>query len=594
MKSSGQRYKTIKKLKLIFYISLVKILLLLFPCCATAQGLIIPSGGYIIASSGNIVLNSNWTNNGVFTANAGTVIFAGSTQTLNGSTATLFNNLTVASGSTTTISSSGHQLKNILLSNGTLNANGNLTLLSTASGTAAVDGAGTGEVLGNLVVQRYIASGFGYKYFSSPFTSDTVGDFSNDMNLTASFPTFYKHDESLASNGWVTYTNGAGVLSPMRGYAANLGALSTPKTVDLKGVVNNHSLSLALYNNNMAYTQGFNLVGNPYPSPVNWNAAGGWTKTNIDNAIYYFNAGSTNQYTGVYSSYINGVSSDGLAGSTIAAMQGFFVHVSNGGYPVTGLLGINNNARILNNTANFFRVDGTQGGQPLLRIATGFDATPAADGLTFYFNDEATPAFNSKLDALKLLNTDSIVPSLFALSKDAQKLSINALQALTDSLTIIPLGLITKKDGWINFKAKDIRDIPTGIHIYLYDKKTGIYHDLQKDSLYHVFLPAADYENRFFLQFSSKEPGTTPNLAGNADGFSAYSSNGRLFVNAQLPAGEKGTVTVTNMAGQVLCRQEIAGNAYQPLHASLASAVYIVHFSGPSKEQSKKIFVGDR
>ena len=580
-------------MKLNFCISLI-INLLLLPFYITAQGLIIPSGGYVIASNGNIVVTRNWTNNGVFTANGGTVIFAGSTQTLNGSTATVFNNLTIAGGSTTTISSSGHQLKNILLSNGTLNANGNLTLLSTAAQTAAVDGSGTGEVLGNLIVQRYIASAFGYKYFSSPFQSDTVGDFSNDMNLAASFPSFYKHDESLTTSGWVNYTNGAGVLSPMRGYAANLGTSLAPTTVDLKGVVNNHALSLALYNNNMAYTQGFNLVGNPYPSPVNWDAAGGWTKTNIDNAVYYFNAGTTDQYTGVYSSYINGVSSDGLAGSTIAAMQGFFIHVSNGTYPVAGLLGINNNARILNSSAGFFRVDGTQGGQPLLRLAAGFDAVPAADAVTFYFNDAATPRFNKTLDALKLLNTDSVVPNLFAVSKDAQKLSINALAALRDTFTVVPLGLITKKDGWIGFNAKDIKGIPPGMHIYLVDKAAGISQDMQRDTVYRLFLPAADYENRFFLQFSTKERDAVSNPPGNNESFGVYSTGGRLMVNPQLPAGEKANITVMNMAGQVICRQELTGDTYQPLYVSFASAVYLVHFSGTSKKQSKKIFIGDR
>ena len=580
-------------MKIKFYITLINTCILA-SFGMKAQGLIIPSGTYVIASNGNIVVNRNWTNNGVFTANGGTVIFAGSTQTLNGSTATVFNNLTVASGSTTTIGSSGHQLKNILLSNGTLNANGNLTLLSTASQTAAVDGTGTGEVSGNLIVQRYIASGFGYKYFSSPFTADTVGDFSNDMNLAASFPTFYKHDESLASNGWVTYTNGAGVLSPMRGYAANLGTSLTPKTVDLKGVVNNHGLSLVVNNNNMAYTQGFNLVGNPYPSPVNWDAASGWTKTNIDNAVYYFNAGTTDQYTGVYSSYINGVSSDGIVSGTIAAMQGFFIHVSNGSYPVAGLLGVNNNARILNSTAGFFRVDGTQGGQALLRLTAGFDAAPAADAATFYFNDAATPRFNKILDALKLLNTDSVVPNLFAVSKDAQKLSINALTALNDTFTVVPLGLITKKDGWISFNAKDIKGIPAGMHIYLVDKTAGINHDLQKDAVYRLFLPASDYENRFFLQFSTKEDPVGGNPSGGTESFGAYSTGGRLMINPQLEAGEKANITVMNTTGQVIYRQEVTGKTYQPVPASFASAVYIVHLSGPSKNQSKKIFIGDR
>jgi hypothetical protein len=581
--------------KLNSYIPLINIFLLL-SAGMEAQGLIIPSGSYVIASNGNIVVTSNWVNNGSFTHSGGTVIFNGSTQTVSGSSATTFNNLTTATGSTTTINSSGHLLKGVLLSNGTFNVNGNLTLLSTAAQTAAVDGSGTGEVLGNLIVQRYIASGFGYKYFSSPFTSDTVGDFSNDINLAASFPTFYKHDESLASIGWVTYTSGSGALSPLTGYAANLGSATPAKTVDLKGVVNNHSISRTLFNHNMTYTQGFNLVGNPYPSPVNWDAAGGWTKTNIDNAVYYFNAGTTDQYTGVYSSYINGVSSDGIAGSTIAAMQGFFVHVSNGTFPVSGLLGVNNSARILNSTAVFFRVYG-QDDQPLLRLQAGFaDETTVADPVTFYFSDDATKSFNKKLDALKLMNSDSIIPNLFAVSTDAEKLSIHALTTPRDTIIAVPLGLVTQLAGWITFNAKDIKNIPAGTYIYLFDQETGVNHDLQKDPLYRLFLPSGDYENRFFLKFSTKElDAPTGNTNANAEGtFNAYSTGGRLFVNGNLASGEKGNLTVINMLGQVICRQEISGNIYQPVRAAFSSGIYVLNFSSPTKTQSKKIFIGDR
>ena len=580
-------------MKLKFYISFITILLVL-PFYIRAQGLIIPSGGYVIANNGNIVINSNWVNNGSFTHNGGTVIFAGTTQTLGGSSATTFNNLITATGSTTTITSSGHLLTNVLLSNGTLNANGNLTLVSTAAQTAAVDGSGIGEVLGNLIIQRYIASGFGYKYFSSPFQSDTVGDFSNDMNLAAAFPSFYKHDESLASIGWVTYTAGSGALNPLNGYAANLGSATAAKTVDLKGLVNNHTVSRTLYNHNMAYTQGFNLVGNPYPSPVNWNAAGGWTKTNIDNAVYYFNAGTTDQYAGVYSSYVNGVSSDGVAGSTIPAMQGFFVHVSNGTFPVSGLLGVNNSARILNSTAGFFRVYG-QDDQPLLRLSAGFaDQTAIADPVTFYFSDAAAKNFNKELDALKLMNSDSIIPNLFAVSMDAEKLSINALTTARDTITAIPLGLITKKDGWITFNAKDIKNIPAGTYIYLSDQKTGVNQDLQKNPLYRLFLPASEYENRFFLKFSTKDLTAGTNNTNTAKTFNVYSAGGRLYANGNLPAGEKGNLVVINMLGQIICRQEISGNVYQPVNGSFASGVYVVNFSGAAQQQSKKIFIGDR
>ena len=167
------------------------------------------------------------------------------------------------------------------------------------------------------------------------------------------FPTVYRYDESRTSSGWVAYNDPAGVLEPMNGYSVNFGSVSAPNTVDVSGEVNNGALSLTLYNNNNTYTQGLNLVGNPYPSAIDWDAASGWTKTNIDNALYYFNASATDQYGGTYSSYVNGVSSDGVASNVIPSMQGFFVHVSDGAYPVTGTLAMNNSVRITDKTQYF-------------------------------------------------------------------------------------------------------------------------------------------------------------------------------------------------------------------------------------------------
>jgi hypothetical protein len=113
-------------------------------------------------------------------------------------------------------------------------------------------------------------------------------------------------------------------------------------------------------------------VGNPYPSPIDWNAVGGWTKTNVDNAIYFFSNGTVSQYTGTYSSYVNGVSSNGVAGNIIAAMQGFFIHVSNGTFPVSGLLAVNNTARNLNPTTVFFDYTVPQAPSPFIRLSAGF------------------------------------------------------------------------------------------------------------------------------------------------------------------------------------------------------------------------------
>ena len=121
-----------------------------------------------------------------------------------------------------------------------------------------------------------------------------------------------------------------------------------------------------------SYTKGFNLVGNPYPSPIDWDAATGWTKTNIDNALYYFKASGTDQYSGTYSTYVNGMfQAMGVSTNIIPSMQGFFVHVTNGAFPVTGTLAMDNSVRITDMTHSFIKSDG-KGTIPLLRLIAGY------------------------------------------------------------------------------------------------------------------------------------------------------------------------------------------------------------------------------
>ena len=160
-------------------------------------------------------------------------------------------------------------------------------------------------------------------------------------------------------------------------------------------------------------------------------------------------------------------------------MQGFFVHVTNGSYPVTGTLGVTNSVRVNDQTHGFLKsmVGNTF---PLVRVTAGFvdNGTPS-DPAVIYFDSLAAQLFDKDLDALKLMNTDTLVPNLYSITPDTKKLSINAVPFPTDSIDIIPLGLRTSKDGWITFEARDIEQIPAGIYISLVDAAGGINQDLK-------------------------------------------------------------------------------------------------------------------
>ncbi len=503
------------------------------------------------------------------------------------------NNFTINRTNNLTFNDQMMSLSGILLCNGPLTTNGNLTLLSTAAQTALIDGSGSGQVSGTVTMQRYLPSGFGYKYVSSPFQSATVNEFSNDLDLGASFPTFYKYDENRTSSGWVSYTITTNSLIPMQGYAANFGSAATAKTVDVAGVVNNGFLSIPLYNNNQPYTLGFNLVGNPYPSPINWDAASGWTKTNIDNALYYFQAGITDQYTGTYSTYINGISSDGLATNIIPSMQGFFVHVSNGSFPVTGTLGITNSVRTNDLTHAFLKSMRTDT-LPLLRITAGFadNGTPS-DPAVIYFDTSATQLFDKNLDALKLMNTDILVPNLYAMSSDSKRLSISAIPFPVDSIRRIALGINTAKDGWITFKASDIKLMPPERYIYIIDSVAGINQDLKLNPQYRFFLKAGEYDNRFSLAFSLTVLNNIPKEFSLLQNY-PNPFNPRTTIKYLIPQTSFVTITVYDILGKEvskLVNEEKLSGSYEVQFdgSKLSSGVYFYRLHAGSFFKTKKL-----
>jgi hypothetical protein len=505
------------------------------------------------------------------------------------------NNLTLVRINPLTLNDQDLFVHGTVLTHGVLNTNDKIVLVSDASGTALIDGRSRGTVNGNVTMQRYLPSAFGYKYFSSPFQSATVGEFSDDMDLTAPFTTFYRYDENRnvggnPASGWVTYKTPSNVLHPLAGYAVNFGSSADPGTVDVKGVVNNGPLSVTLYNNNNPYTLGFNLVGNPYPSPVDWDAASGWTKVNIDAAIYFFSASTTDQYGGTYSSYVGGIPSGGPATNIIPSMQGFFIHVSDDDYPVSATLGLDNSVRITNMAQSFFKSD-NKNTKPLIRLNAGYSDDPeSSDPLVIYFDEKATEGFDSKLDALKLMNTDLSVANLYSVIPEGKKLSINGLPLINDDMVVIPLGLRTYRDGFVNFSISHIEESLTGIEVSLTDMAADREEDLLSGGSYRIRLAAGEYNNRFYLNLSPLST-EIPSVITDNPLFSVYNHNGILRAEFKMPPGESGLLIVHDLTGRILLSRKIYDSGYQEFNHNYRSGVYIATFMTGKRKDSRKIII---
>ncbi len=534
----------------------------------------------------------NFTNNGTFNNNGGTINFNGGIQVIGGSSSTLFENIIIGTGSITSISAPNQTLRSVLLCNGTLSANKKLTLLSNQTQTSLVDGLGNGEISGNLIMQRYLPVGFGYKYFSSPFQAATVGQFGDHMNLNASFPTFYRYDENRFFTGWLNYTNAAGILNPMEGYAVNFGPSFSPDTLDLFGVVNNRNMiPLTLFNSNRPFTLGFNLIGNPYPSPIDWDAGSGWVRTNIDDAVYYFNAGNTDQYTGTYSTYVHGVSSDGIADNIIGSMQGFFLHVSDGAYPVASTLIFTNSVRV-NNLSPYFHKKTSDEWRPLLRISAKNEIQDSpGDPMTLYFNQDATMGFDVHHDALKLMNTDVLVPNLYAVTPDTSRLSVSGIPYPVDTITEVKLGFKTMQKGYVLFRICDIEYMPSNLFIYFCDRVTGIKQNIALHPEYRIHLDPGTDENRFSLIFSLKDLRYQP---GKEDPFYVYSFRNRLYIYSKPEGGKQADLTIYNMVGQRLLHKAIMVEGYQEMDLTYPTGIYVVSLSTGDVVFNRKVYINNQ
>lgn len=551
------------------------------------QGILVSPSATLTSFGGNIVIAENLANNGTLTDLGGTITFTGANQSIKGFSISTFNNITVNSGSNTTIESP-QKAAGILSVNGTLNSNGFMTLISTALKTALINGAGTGQISGNVTMERYLPSGFGYKYISSPFQSSTVNELGDDINISATFPPVYSYDENRTSAGWVNHSAISDIFNPFSGYAVNFGGGHAAVTFDLSGVVNNGSRSIVLYNNNRVYTKGFNLVGNPYPSPIDWKSPFGWTRTNIDDAIYFFKGSDTDQYGGYYTTFIGGLSSDGITTNIIPSMQGFFVHVTDGTYPVTGTITMDNKVRVTDQSQSYIKGDAEK---PLIRFSGGFsDNVTTLDYAVIYFDEKSTLEFDGQLDALKLMNSDINVPNFYFVTPGEINLQIYALPPVVNNFCKVPLGIKISRDGYVIVKIRDIDPALSHMRISIKDMVKGTDQELISDMEFKIYLNAGEYKNRFFLNMSDIIT-QYPENSMEQEIFSIYYSWNTLDLTINKLHGAEATLLISNLLGQTILAEKISAEGHHEINMHLSDGIYIATLVSGGSRSSKNFSI---
>lgn len=247
--------------------------------------------------------------------------------------------------------------------------------------------------------------------------------------------------------------------------------------------------------------RGYNLVGNPYASSINWDLLNTTTSTtgiygsNIRNTIYVLDPVSKNY--GVYIAGSGGVGTHNTS-SILPSGQGFFVIATS---PSAQLV-FNESAKVNTQVTGqnlLMGVPVNYASNQYLRLQVAADSVNT-DDIIIHFNSSATTAYNANTDAP--YRPGYGIVSLASVSSDHVALAINTVPLPKTSETI-PLNVNATVSGSYRLNIKDIAAVPNIYAIKLIDKYAHDSIDMRKTAIYNFTINKTDTNsfggNRFML-----------------------------------------------------------------------------------------------
>ena len=213
-----------------------------------------------------------FTNNGTLNASLGAI----TVNVNNGSSLTLSSNL---KANVLNVNPGAKLTNNAALTVTTFN------LQSDATGTGTYIETGSSTIT-TVNAKQYLTTGRNW-YISSPVTGATATTF-NPAGLSN---ILYWYDEVHGSTSpWPQITDNATGLNVMQGYVVNM---ATDGAVTFNGTLNTGSKNITVSRTNGEAKEGFNLVGNPYPSYLDWDQV---IKSNLQTSMWQRTKNSGDTY----------------------------------------------------------------------------------------------------------------------------------------------------------------------------------------------------------------------------------------------------------------------------------------------------------
>jgi len=500
-------------------------------------------------------------------------------------------NISIKSPSTISVDITDAVCNRLIIQSGAvLNINSNASLevkeiLSNLSGISGLilnsDVSGTASLLHksdnvNATVEKYLpdnsVSGWS---ISSPLTNASYSTFSSALGL-------YGYNSQDAS--WLSVSSGT--LEPLKGYITKFGNGdgNNNTTVNYSGALNNGNLiSSTLYRTGYQNgNYGWNLLGNPYPSTIDWDLVVGSDNQafinnyNVNPAIYIKKAG------GSIATYLANMGIGLNDGSQyIAPMQAFWVQVyGNSGQPVgTGTLNLSNNMRT-NTSVNMLK-KGIQGDALILTLSDGQEK----DDMLLRFNSNGSENYNPCSDVVKMFPEDNQFPLIYTVLPTNEALACHHLPTLTSGKSI-PLTIQAPHQGVYTISLSESETPSQKVTAVLEDTYTLLFTDLSGQHTFSFTTNEGYYDDRFILHLSPLS--STPQQEADKT-VNIFSAGNDIYILN--PENTTLTVNLYDMPGRLVHKETLSGKSLHKIHPSAEQGCYIIEVTGSQGCTKQKVFL---
>ena len=228
-----------------------------------------------------------------------------------------------------------------------------------------------------------------------------------------------------------------------------------------------------LYSTNNAgntAARGFNLVGNPYASSINWstfsntNTAAAIYGKNVNPTVYLFNPKTSNYDT--YNATTN--IATGSAGKIIPSGQGFFVQANSSAPTLTFNETSKSNTGVSGSNLLMGAPNMQTAYNSFIRLKLIADSNNYHD-MVIGFNSSSSTKFNPVTDSQFLPGLGSM-GTISAITSDSIKTSVKWLPLPGDTVSqVIKLNVNARASGLYTIQRTDIKAIPPIFEIWLMD-----------------------------------------------------------------------------------------------------------------------------